>query len=93
MCRESKPGSSILGSRREVVEQLATLSTCPERPDDDVLWGPGLRLELTPGQDPIMQMLLTIVEDEIAWLSVMRLARVCQWRIIDLETGQEVEPA
>lgn len=93
MCRESKPGSQILGSRREVIEQLATLNTCPERPDDDVLWGPGLRLELTPGQDPVMQMLLTIVEDEIAWLSVMRLARVCQWRIIDLETGQEMEPA
>jgi len=92
MCRADKEGPQILGSRQEVIGQLSTLNTGPEKPDDDVLWGPGLRLELTPGQNPVTQMLLTIVEEEIAWLSVMRLARVCRWRVIDLETGQEMEP-
>ena len=92
MCRASKSGPQILGSRREVVEKLSTLNTGPEQPDDDVLWGPGLRLEMTPGQDPVTQMLLTIVEEEIAWLSVMRLARICHWRVVDLETGQALEP-
>ena len=81
-----------LGQRRDFVAQLSTLNTAPERAGDDILWGPGIRLELTPGQDPVKQMLLTIVEDEIAWLTVMRLARICRWRIIDLETGQELEP-
>ena len=47
---------------------------------------------MTPGQDPVTQMLLTIVEEEIAWLSVMRLARECRWRITEVETGHELEP-
>jgi hypothetical protein len=47
---------------------------------------------MTPGQDPVMQMLLTIVENEIAWLTMMRLARLCQWKIVDLESGEEIEP-
>ncbi len=91
-CRASKDGPQILGSRREVVEQLASLNTSPEKPGDDVLWGPGLRLEMKPDQDPVTQMLLTVVEEEIAWLSVMRLARVCRWRVVDMESGQELEP-
>ncbi|MDP6478850.1 MAG: hypothetical protein QGI75_02275 [Phycisphaerales bacterium] len=90
--RESNKGPQALGSRREIIEQLSTLNTGPAQPDDDVLWGPGLRLEMTPGQDPVTQMLLTIVEEEIAWLSIMKLARICQWRIVDVETGHELEP-
>ncbi len=91
-CRESETGPQNLGSRRELVKQLATLNTGPEHPDDDVLWGPGLRIEMTPGQDPVTQMLLTLVEEEIAWLSVMRLARVCQWRIVEVDSGLDVTP-
>jgi hypothetical protein len=47
---------------------------------------------MTPGQDPVTQMLLTLVEEEIAWLSVMRLARVCRWRIVDMDTELDVSP-
>jgi hypothetical protein len=47
---------------------------------------------MTPGQDPVTQMLLTLVEEEIAWLSVMRLARVCQWRIVEVDSGLDVTP-
>jgi hypothetical protein len=81
-----------LGGRKDLIAALASLNTGPERPGEDLLWGPGFQLELTPNQDPVQQMLLTITEDEIAWLAIMRLARQCQWRIIDLETGQEIEP-
>jgi hypothetical protein len=81
-----------LGERSACIEQLSVLNTAAERPGDEVLWGPGIRLEMTPEQDPVVQMLLTIVEDEIAWLTVMRLARICRWRIIDLETGEEMTP-
>ncbi len=89
----SKNGATAdLGTRRDLIATLASLNTGPERPGEDLLWGPGFRLEMTPNQDPVQQMLLTITEDEIAWLAIMRLARRCQWRIIDFETGQEIEP-
>ncbi len=90
--RESNKGPQTLGSRREIIEQLSTLNTGPEQPDDDVLWGPGLRLEMTPGQDPVTQMLLTIVEEEIAWLPIVRLAKQFDWSVMDIETGRELQP-
>ena len=83
---------NTLGDRRKCVERLSVLNTRAERPGDNVLWGPGSRLEMTPDQDPVMQMLLTIVENEIAWLTMMRLARLCKWKIVDLESGEEIEP-
>jgi hypothetical protein len=92
LASSSSETPNTLGDRRKCVERLSVLNTGPERPDDNVLWGPGIRLELKPGQDPVMQMLLTIVEDEIAWLTMMRLARLCQWKIVDLESGEEIEP-
>ena len=68
------------------------MNTRPEREGEDVLWGPGIRIDLSPGQDPVTQMLLSLVEEEIAWLVIMRLARECQWKLLDMETGQELQP-
>ena len=85
-------GTSPLGSRREVVEQLRGMNTMAEQDGQDELWGPGIRIDLPPEQDPVTQMLLSIVEEEIAWLVIMRLGRECNWRITDMETGQELEP-
>ncbi|MCH2140388.1 MAG: hypothetical protein MK100_05060 [Phycisphaerales bacterium] len=81
-----------LGTRDEVVTSLAVLNTAAEQPGEDVLWGPGIRVDMTPGQDPVTQMLLTVVEEEIAGLAIMRIGRICKWRIIDLETMVEIEP-
>ncbi len=81
-----------LGDRATVLNQLAALNTAPDKPGEDILWGPGFRLEMASDQDPIVQMLLTVTEEEIAWLSMVKVAKSCQWRIIDLQTGVEVEP-
>ena len=81
-----------LGSRADVLVTLAGMNTRPEREGEDVLWGPGIRIDLSPGQDPVTQMLLSLVEEEIAWLVIMRLARECQWKLLDMETGQELQP-
>lgn len=85
-------GTAPLGSRAEIIEQLAGLNTSAEQDGEDVLWGPGIRIDLPPDQDPVTQMLLGIVEEEIAWLVITRLARECEWRIVDMETGDELEP-
>ena len=70
-------GLSSLGSRRDVVDRLGVHNTAPERDGDDMLFGPGIRIELPPGE-PVTQMLLTIVEEEIAWQVIMRLAKTLE---------------
>lgn len=87
-----KNGLAAIGTRAEIIKKLDTLNTSPERPGEDVLWGPGIRIDLPPEKDPVDQMLLTVVEEEIAFLVIMRIGRICQWRILDPETGRELNP-
>ena len=82
-----------IGPRREVISNLFDCNTGPERPNDDVLYGPGFRIELTPGQDPITQMLLTLTEEEIGWQVLMKLIKKFHWRVLDPETGRELNAA
>lgn len=88
----SSKGLAPIGSRKEIIEQLSRLNTAPEREGEDALFGPGIRIDLTPGRDPIDQMLLSVTEEEIALLVILRISRICGWRIIDPETGQELNP-
>lgn len=78
-----------LGTRSEIVKSLAGFNTMPEIEGDDVLWGPGIRIELPPSEGDIQQMLLHIVEKEIADLTIVRLARQFNWCVTDIETGNE----
>ena len=81
-----------LGSRSEIIESLALCNTIAEIEGGDDLWGPGIRIELPPETDPVTQMLLVIVEDEIAWLPIVRLAKKFDWSVMDIETGRELQP-
>ena len=91
--QESSSGELMpLGDRKEFLAQLSQLNTHPSRPGEDILFGPGIRLELPPDEDPIKQVLLTIVEQEIAWLVIMRLARKLDWKIMDPLSGRELTP-
>jgi hypothetical protein len=86
-----KPGAMVpIGGRRELLRDLSKLNTAPERDSaGDVLYGPGIRIELAPGQDPVTQMLVTINEEEIGWLVLTRLARHFHWKLLDPSTGRE----
>ena len=81
-----------LGSRSEIVESLARCNTMAEIEGGDELWGPGIRIELPPNEDPVCQMVLIIVEDEIAWLPIVTLAKQFDWSVVDIETGRELKP-
>lgn len=86
-------GLSPIGPRGEILKSLAGCNTSPESPEAaDVLYGPGFRLELTPGQDPITQMLVTITEEEIGWQVLTRLISRFKWRLLDPATGRELTP-
>lgn len=83
-------GMAPIGRRDEIVFDLARFNTGPENQGDDILYGPGIMIELPPSEPIISQMLMTIIEDEIAWLVIMRLAKNFQWKIVDPNTGREL---
>jgi hypothetical protein len=87
----SDNGLAPIGSRDAVVDGLAVYNTAPEREGDDILYGPGIRIELPPG-DPVTQMLLKVVEEEIAWQVIMRLAKSLEWKLHDPATGRVLSP-
>ncbi len=86
-------GMPPIGPRQDILEQLARCNTAPEAAEHaDVLYGPGIRIELTPGQDPVSQMLVTITEEEIGWQVLTRLIHHFQWKLLDPNTGRELTP-
>ncbi len=90
-----REGQSLapIAPRRELLRELARYNTAPESQDEtDILFGPGIRLELPPGQDPVVQMLLTLTEEEIGWLVLRRLAGAFNWRVVDPDSGREWSP-
>ncbi len=88
----SSTGASLgaIGRRKDIISELARYNTAPDGSTDDVLYGPGIRIEMPPGQDPVSQMLMTVVEEEIAWLVILRLAKAFSWKIVDMNTGREL---
>lgn len=85
-------GLAPLGVRDRIVRELFDHNTGPERDGDDVLYGPGIQIELPPGQDLVRQMLVTITEEEIGLLVLERLAQTFKWKVVDPETGQPLNP-
>ena len=82
-----------IGPRLDIVEKLAMANTSPESTGvEDVLYGPGIRIELTPNQDPVNQMLVTVTEEEIGWQVLTRLISHFQWKLLDPNTGREMSP-
>ena len=86
----SSDGSlASMGSREEITRKLADLNTAPESSESERLYGPGIILDFA-GVDPVNQMMLTIIEEEIAWLVIMRIVRAMNWKLLDLESGREL---
>lgn len=83
-------GMAELGSRAEVTTLLARLNTHPESPAKDVLYGPGIEIQLGPDQDPIAQMLLDVTDEDIGWMVIERMGRTLRWKFVDMNTGNEL---
>ena len=63
-----------------------------DRPQGDLLYGPGIEIAIAPDEDPVLQMMLTITDEDIAWEVILRLAREFQWKIVDPNSGRELSP-
>ncbi|MEM7229332.1 MAG: hypothetical protein AAF432_11020 [Planctomycetota bacterium] len=83
-------GMASLGTREQLLRDLARFNCAPESEGKDTLWGPGITIELPPGQTDISQMLLTLTEEEISWLTIVRLAKTFGWKLLDPATGREL---
>jgi hypothetical protein len=81
-----------IGRRRDIISRLAPWNTAPETAEGDILYGPGIEIELNPGEDEVNQMLLTIVDEDIAWIALLRIARAMKWRLLDPTSGRELKP-
>ena len=89
----TEPGAMApIGSRRDIGRKLADRNTGPESEQaHDVFYGPGIRIELTPNQDPITQMLVTVTEEEIGWPVLTRLVKEFNWKLLDPNSGRELK--
>ena len=83
-------GLTALGSRKEIEKQLASLNTHPDGSGDETLYGPGIEFQLASNQDPIVQMLMMVSDEDIAWLVIERIGRTLQWKFVDINTGSEL---
>jgi hypothetical protein len=82
-----------LGSRKSLEERLSHMNTGPDQLGGDVLFGPGVELQLPPQQDPVTQMILTVSDEDIGWLVVERMGKTLHWKFVDLNTGDELNLA
>ena len=91
LSREHTQGTELrpIGARADILAGLGCRNTMAEREGDDLLYGPGITIELPPGADPVNQMLISVTEEEIAWLVITRLVRELNWKLLDPSTGRE----
>lgn len=80
-----------IARRKEVVRELAAWNTAPEVDDGEILYGPGLEIELPP-DDPVTQMLMTVTDEDIAWVVILKMAKELKWRLLDPMSGRELKP-
>ncbi|MSR44478.1 MAG: hypothetical protein EXS15_03845 [Phycisphaerales bacterium] len=83
-------GNPTLGSRKWLQTSLATLNIFPESAGGDIWYGPGIEFQLAPNQDPVVQMLLMVTDEDIAWLVIERIGKLMKWKFVDVNTGHEL---
>lgn len=81
-----------LGSAREVKELLAQFNTREDGSSDGVgvLHGPGIiaQLPMVGPDDPVMQLMVTMHDEDMAWAVLPRVCRALGWKMMDPRTGR-----
>jgi hypothetical protein len=88
----SANGLAPLGDRNELLQRLSHFNTAPDHEGGDTLYGPGIVLDLPPADEPLNQILLTVTEEEIGWLVIIKLLKEFRWSLIDTTTGNTLSP-
>jgi hypothetical protein len=88
------PGAAApLGTLREVRERLANFNTSTDGAPGkgmgtEILYGPGMVVELPTSIEPVAQAIATVSDEEIAWPVLMRICKTLRWRLMDMESGR-----
>lgn len=91
-------GMPSLGDLKDVLDQLARYNTTPDgskpRPGADtsvmVLFGPGMIVELSPQDDEVKQLMVTMTDEDFAFPVLTRASRAFKWTMMDPESGQRL---
>lgn len=90
--RPSVLNSVSLGSYAEVAEQLSNFNTHTDNAPDTpgILYGPGIivQMPMVGPEDPVHQVAVTLVEEDIAWPVLIRICKGLGWKMMDAETGR-----
>jgi hypothetical protein len=81
-----------MGSVRDIERLLSGFNTMAdgEPTTRNVLYGPGITVQLPMADrdDSVMQLLVSIVEDDIAWPTLIRICQASGWKMMDPKTGR-----
>ena len=81
-----------LGSMRDVRELLGQFNLAEDGSPEGagVLYGPGLtaQLPMLGPDDPVMQIMVTMNEEDMAWCVLPRVCRTLGWKMMDPRTGR-----
>jgi len=83
-----------LGSYKKVQKALEDFNTYPDGSNSPenygLLFGPGLivQMPMVGPEDPIMQIAVSMQEEDIAWPVLMRICKKLGWRMMDPQTGR-----
>ncbi len=79
--------------RLEEVQKLLTQFNCSgdgSPANSNVVYGPGvvLQMPMVDRDDPVNQILVSLVEDSVAWPVLTRICRVLGWKMMDPSSGR-----
>jgi hypothetical protein len=82
-----------LGSRKDVAAKLACFNTAPDgsppsATGTEFLYGPGMVIEVPTTTDQVTQAIASINDEDIALPVLMKLCKMLQWRLMDIESGR-----
>lgn len=88
-------GLPPLGTMKELVKILSRFNTAPDGASSSAmgvarLYGPGMVMDAPASGDEILQLMVTMTDDDFAFPVLMRLCREQKWTLLDPETGQRL---
>lgn len=81
-----------LGTHKQVCESLAHFNTATDNAPESigVLYGPGFTVQLpfVGPNDPVMQILISLEDEDCAWPVLTRICKRLRWKMLDPNSGR-----
>ncbi|MBM4107811.1 MAG: hypothetical protein FJ255_03210 [Phycisphaerae bacterium] len=89
----SDGGPATLGALKDLRATLGRYNTGgdgtgPDAGGVEILHGPGFTCEVATAQPVVQQVLVSLLDEDIAWPVLSRLCKAEKWKMMDVETGR-----